>query len=496
MASAVTQLALPGALVLVRAQEPGTLVSDRGGWQRAVLRAALPSAAKLVALTLASHVAEVPPAAPAGAAVSAPGLVTLVAETGYSRTHVQRQITRLRNQGWLATVARPAAGRTTRLALSIPEAAVRAGEVRLVEADVASSPAAPASAAPASAAPASAEAGSATAASAAPARRRRGGRRGRIGLRTASAVGRRPRAMASVAGDGSPGAASPAVNLAPSRGADRPDSAGSDDPDTAGSDDPDTARSDDPDTARSDQPEPGDARADGDPQPAPAVGTVDPATRGAVTDEPHVLTDETAGAADASTPEPERGAPTVPLPPPPPEPMTLAASQVITVLANAMRRPTSDYLAIYQKLRVILEEDSWEPVELALHLVHIITTGVLVGDGDEIDNLSWRLDRLPRASADCNCRACLENRGIRTGPTPGSTVPNQGRGRYTRTAKERGPAPGRPGWEAYGSRAARPESEAPPVSIPRPPLEAIEEAARAGRAHAQMASQSAADGAA
>ncbi|WP_462203598.1 hypothetical protein [Frankia sp. CcWB3] len=475
MASAVTQLALPGALVLVRAQESGTLVSDRGGWQRAVLRAALPSAAKLVALTLASHVAEVPPAAPAGAAVSAPGLVTLVAETGYSRTHVQRQITRLRNQGWLATVARPAAGRTTRLALSIPEAAVRAGEVRLVEADVASSSAA--------SAPAASEAGSATAASAAPARRRRGGRRSRVGMRTASAVGRRSRAMASVASDGSPGTASPAVNLAPSRGADRPDR-------------PDTAGSDDPDTARSEQPEPGDTRPDGDTQPAPAVGTVDPATRGAVTDEPRVLTDETTGAADASTPEPERAAPTVPLPPPPPEPMTLAASQVITVLANAMRRPTSDYLAIYQKLRVILEEDSWEPVELALHLVHIITTGVLVGDGDEIDNLSWRLDRLPRASADCNCRACLENRGIRTGPTPGSTVPNQGRGRYTRSAKEKGPAPGRPGWEAYGSRAARPESEAPPVSIPRPPLEAIEEAARAGRAHAQMASQSAADGAA
>ncbi|MCL9797100.1 hypothetical protein MXD58_022890, partial [Frankia sp. AgKG'84/4] len=142
MSSDTIQLTLPGALVSVRAaQQPGTLIADRGGWQRAVLRAPMPSAAKLVACTLACHVAQAPPIVPSGAAVSGPGLLTLMEQTGYSRTHVQRQVSRLRREGWLTTVARPAAGRTTRFALTIPDSAVEAGLVRLVESAETESPA-------------------------------------------------------------------------------------------------------------------------------------------------------------------------------------------------------------------------------------------------------------------------------------------------------------------------------------------------------------------
>ncbi|WP_322768810.1 helix-turn-helix domain-containing protein, partial [Frankia sp. Cr1] len=123
-----TQLAIPGALVLLPASDSGTPVADRTAWQRAVLRSCLPRAAKLVALALASHAVDVAticepghPALPGPAAVCSPGLVTLAAETGYSRTHVQRQIRLLRDLGWLIGLTRPAARRPASFVLSMSD---------------------------------------------------------------------------------------------------------------------------------------------------------------------------------------------------------------------------------------------------------------------------------------------------------------------------------------------------------------------------------------
>ncbi|SNQ49483.1 conserved hypothetical protein [Frankia canadensis] len=208
--------------------------------------------------------------------------------------------------------------------------------------------------------------------------------------------------------------------------------------------------------------------------------------------EPQAAEPRAAGERDEEVDDPT--APTVPLPPPPPKPMTLAATQVINVLANAMRRPTSDYLEIFGKLQVIFDEDNWDPVTLALHLVHIISTGVLVGDGDEIDNLSWRLDRLPRSSAECECRSCLEQRGEKLGarPAPGTRrFARPGAGRSTGAGGGSKPATG----SGQATRAADMDMSDPrPVEIPRPPLEAIERAAQAARE--ARARERAADGAA
>jgi len=121
---AMRQLPLPGVLVLVAAPSLGPLAADNVGWHRAVAQAGLPRATKLVALVLSSHVqpagaadAELPP----GVAFCSPGLTVLVEQTGYSRTHVQRQLGKLRQLGWLGTVGRPAAGRPARFVLTLPE---------------------------------------------------------------------------------------------------------------------------------------------------------------------------------------------------------------------------------------------------------------------------------------------------------------------------------------------------------------------------------------
>ncbi len=129
-ATAVTQLSIPGVLVLISAPDSGAPVADRVMWQRAVLQASLPSAAKLVALALCSHVDQAGSTAGSGHAVCAPGLAVLVSETGYSRTHVQRQLTALRNRGWLVAESRPAAGRPARFGLSLPAAVARAHGIR------------------------------------------------------------------------------------------------------------------------------------------------------------------------------------------------------------------------------------------------------------------------------------------------------------------------------------------------------------------------------
>jgi len=138
------QMIIPGTLMpVVATSDVGVLTADQAGWQRAVLRAQLPRATKLIALALASHALEGPspvvaasadglavvPADGPTCAICAPGLVVLAEETGYSRSHVQRQIRSLRQRGWLVTIGRPAAGRPARFSLSLP-AELLAGQPR------------------------------------------------------------------------------------------------------------------------------------------------------------------------------------------------------------------------------------------------------------------------------------------------------------------------------------------------------------------------------
>ncbi len=535
MPSDTIQLTLPGALVSVQAaQEPGTLIADRSGWQRAVLRASMPSAAKLVACTLASHVAEAPEFLPVRAAVTGPGLVTLREETGYSRTHVQRQVSLLRRQGWLTTVARPAAGRTTRFALSIPDSMVQAGLVRLVESTEQARGGADGTA------ESSREPG------------RRHGRRSHAGSHRQDAPRRRTRATSTMDSETQDRAGGFVVDLVPSR--DRgPFDPGAHQHSDAHQGSEDRRREDHPirptdAPATPGEPGTGDAGAPAYHEApaaaaAPAQAAADPISAGPAAAEPssgwtpagpvpgefvpaeEVPADEAPATAQQQKPADQAAvhqapaeqtpaggptadrpmvneptadealaegppAPTVPLPPPPPDPVTFAASQVINVLGTAMRRPTSDFMKIFGKLRVILEEDNWDPVMLALHLVRIIQTGVLVGDGDEVDNLSWRLDRLPRASADCECSSCREYRSEQS-KSPSAPAP---RGRFARSGGA-GRGVGRPA-VTEPKRSAAAQSEAPPVEIPRPPLEAIERAARVAREAQLRERQQAADGAA
>jgi len=154
------QLPLPGVLVLVSTPSSGAIVADNVGWQRAVAQAGLAPAAKLVALILASHVEPASGAdleLPAGSAVCAPGLRVLVAQTKYSRTHVQRQLALLRKLGWLTAVGRPAAGRPAQFVLTLPEDVARSAGVALAR--PAAEAAAPATDAAASASAAAAAAG-------------------------------------------------------------------------------------------------------------------------------------------------------------------------------------------------------------------------------------------------------------------------------------------------------------------------------------------------
>jgi hypothetical protein len=351
---AATQLAIPGALVLVTVPDSGAPVTDPVGWQRAVLRAGLPSAAKLVALALGSHVAPAEPGAdpsvPPGAAVCAPGLPVLVEETGYSRTHVQRQLSRLRAQGWLVGMGRPAAGRPARFALSVP--ASLAGS--------AGSPAAPATGLP----PTGPSAGADRPVRPTDAGRPTGRRPGRRSSAPSAAARRRARLTGS--------AMSKAMSLTPGGSA--------------------VTSLPTPVPASAPAVMPAEAEA-----PGPADG---PPAEGGYVDFPaaprraaaRILPSGPAGAALAG--------------PAPADPVTEAAEQVLATLARAMRRPTDEFSGLARRLSGILDEGGWSAAALATHLVDIITGGVMVGGDSPADSLAWRLDHLPRSSGECPCRSC------------------------------------------------------------------------------------------
>ncbi|WP_235013774.1 hypothetical protein [Parafrankia sp. Ea1.12] len=134
----MTQLVIPGALVMVSTPDRGVPVASTADWHDALLnvKSGVTPAMKLVAFTICTHCAPADRPAPSGAYVTSPGLSLLCEQTNFSRTHVQRQLSLLRANGWLVTITRPAAGRPARYLLSVPVAVARAGGYRLAGEDV------------------------------------------------------------------------------------------------------------------------------------------------------------------------------------------------------------------------------------------------------------------------------------------------------------------------------------------------------------------------
>ncbi|WP_045876850.1 hypothetical protein [Pseudofrankia sp. DC12] len=527
------QLSLPGVLVLVSTPSADHLVADNVGWHRTVAQAGLPRATKLVALVLSSHVQPAGVAdldLPAGAAFCAPGLPVLVEQTGYSRTHVQRQLAKLRELGWLSTVGRPAAGRPARFVLTLPADVARSagvGVARPSEAPTASQTSAASQAAAAGPVPGpgplAASAGSpvssqvaATARPAAPVWRPlqdgpvrtglldRGRVPGRVpdevvaaaaagwprprraaradgAVETAvveweedeeqvteedgplTATGERPRVIvgrhvfrrrggrpldnskaavrrrAQVVGAflGSGPATDQREDTPLGRLADEllpPTRIITDESST-----PTRIIIEDRSFAPGTEPfEPATPNPAGSPQqatgerltgtglaggPPPAVRRTESTESTARRTEPGGNGPGSAGAAgrdQGPTPALDEPAPLdgptaldeVPEPavaPPPqvaPDPVVVAARQVVTTLAQAMRCEPEMFADSVDGLTDILREGGWTAPTLATHLVHLVVGGVKVGSDSPGDNLAWRLKHLPRASDQCPCAAC------------------------------------------------------------------------------------------
>jgi hypothetical protein len=99
-------------------------------------------------------------------------------------------------------------------------------------------------------------------------------------------------------------------------------------------------------------------------------------------------------------------------PPEPLDPSVEAANQVVTTLASAMRCEPDAFAETAPMLASILADGGWSAPALATHLVDIIVGGVKVIGDKPLDGLSWRLQHLPRTSADCPCRSCRSWRSI------------------------------------------------------------------------------------
>jgi hypothetical protein len=339
-ATAATQLTIPGALVSVSSPDVGVPVNDQSVWQRAVLRASLSSAAKLVALALASHTTP----ADNGHATCAPGLATLVTETGYSRTHVQRQISTLRVRGWLVAVGRPSSGRPARFVLSMPDAVARTHGV-----------AAQAQAQALAPAPAPASAGATSAPSP---RRGRGRPAGVVTGRPSAAARRRARITA-------PAMAKSLTAAADDSGLENP-------PAVSGYRSPAAA----------------------------AAAGVAPSQR--QPSEPSEPTELSQPSQPSLSPLRQAQEP----PPPVLAGSVGAAWQILATLARAMRCGPEDFGDAADRLTAVLDSGSWSPAALATHLVDFVVGGVMVAGADPVHSLGWRLDRLPASDRDCACRSC------------------------------------------------------------------------------------------
>ncbi|OHV29361.1 hypothetical protein CC117_08375 [Parafrankia colletiae] len=552
-------------------------------WHDALLNAksGVTPAMKLVAFTICTHSEAAALPAPAGSYITSPGLALLCEQTNYSRTHAQRQLSALRANGWLVTIHRPAAGRSARYLLSVPEAVARTGGYRLAgsgteqggqpdgsvvgaaaAACTAITAAAPQggdprgiAAVPAAgrgaesavpeageqtdpAAPAGPGDGCFTAASlerpALIRRRKRptygAGGRGIIRIRRkprtlpppadtdmravptspnpadsrpavpgasseagpevgygerAMAVGETPyvpfgpvvgtagpagvggghgnsgphlQAVASdvslagptvaggisVGGSAASGApvagallaatasvaaptASAPAEAAPSRGgfvegiavegifAVQDPAGGVPAPGTSGG----TAPVGEPTALRT--PGPRFAGEDATPNHQAAENPRPPDPSPAVPPDAAVGSDSPPPAQEAAQPTP------APEPEPELDPETAelwtATGQVIDTLANLLRGPAEDFAALRQQVFDVLSDGTWAPVELATHLVNFVATGVWVNGDGVVDNIRWRMDRLPRGVTQCSCRSCLgwqamPDRPARPGPRP------------------------------------------------------------------------------
>ncbi|WP_322756517.1 helix-turn-helix domain-containing protein [Frankia sp. Cas3] len=351
-----TQLAIPGALVLLPASDSGTPVADRTAWQRAVLRSCLPRAAKLVALALASHAVDVAticepgqPALPGPAAVCSPGLVTLAAETGYSRTHVQRQIRLLRDLGWLIGLTRPAARRPASFVLSMSDS-VRA------TASVAPAPVMPAPA--------------------------------------ASAVGGSARRAPVPIGDGVPDSAGPLPRQAGARpSSDRPSAAARRRSRVTGTAVAKALTGIGNLSAVTPGPAPA-QESSGSPSAVVAPVGLAPTVVAPTVVAPTVVA-PTAGGGEPDLPVVAERL------------VADAAGQVVATLACAMRRDPESLTVASDRLARILTIGLWSAAELAMHLVD--TIGPSLGAGrvdDPVDHLLRRLDHLPASASECLCRSC------------------------------------------------------------------------------------------
>ncbi|AEH07760.1 hypothetical protein FsymDg_0188 [Candidatus Protofrankia datiscae] len=504
--SAGRQLAIPGVLVLMPTPDSGTPVADPSAWQRAVLRSRLPRAAKLVALALASHcgvrVGEpVVPGLDESIAVCSPGLVTLASETGYSRTHVQRQIRLLRDLGWLLGLSRPAVRRPASFALTM------SGQVRT------GTPAAATAVATVAAAGTSVAADSAAAASTAapyPAGQRADvmpaavtPRRRRAGLRPASdrpsaAARRRARitgaAMAKalmVVGDNSVVTASvpagsfsaavspvpPPTSMTASPSVTRSGAVSAvDTSSTAGAGAAGSAQPEFPESAQS-----GNVHSETEQPPASGQSGTAPDEAVAPDGVIPVIGSQPAGiASDGIAPgaavwagaAPADGSGQAPVGSSPAQPVSPrrlvaeAAEQVVATLARAIRRDPQTLAVARDRIVHILAAGLWNAAELAMHLVD--TVGSSAGAGrvdDPVDHVLRRLDHLPASSAECLCRSCRS-----WAPAP--------------VAADHRASPAAPA-------AAAPAQAPSPVAMPRqvpsglPELAAIEQAAAAGAAQAR-----------
>ncbi|MBL7515459.1 hypothetical protein I6A94_37530 [Frankia sp. CN4] len=96
----------------------------------------------------------------------------------------------------------------------------------------------------------------------------------------------------------------------------------------------------------------------------------------------------------------------------PRDPATVAAGQVITTLARAMREQPEVFVDSLDTLTEIIKDGGWSAPTLATHLVHLVVGGVKIGSDSPADGLAWRLKHLPRTSDECPCRACQNWRGL------------------------------------------------------------------------------------
>jgi hypothetical protein len=509
------QMIIPGTLMpIVATSDIGVLTADRAGWQRAVLRAELPRATKLIALALASHALEGPsPVAAASAdglavvpadgptcAICAPGLTTLADETGYSATHVQRQIRILRERGWLVVIGRPAARRPARFSLSLP-ADQRAG---LLAAEPRGRSSIVRSAVDRDSAGASADPGSR--------------RPTRTSDRPSAAARRRARLTGSamvkalaVNGNASVVSMLARTTAGAGLGVARPTSTG-----VASA----PAASAAPSTMTPPAPEPVD-------EPSPA-GPASPNPEPPEPPEPPAPPERTPPPGrPAPTPPPARPVPSPspsrPVPSPPPgrsmpsssarsKPVGLrastvgatvgastagastaasaaastatgkittghreAANQVLATLARALRCSSEDLAGSVDRLGVILDQAQWTAAEIAMHLIDTIGPGGAARTDNPADQIARRLEHLPISSASCLCRACRSWLPARTGP-PSAPPPAPA---VTAPAGPRLVPP------AGAAVPSGPDPDGAAAVTALPDLEAITRAAAAGAAQAR-----------